>query len=163
MGPGPSGSLPMRPAPVCALLLPLALVLAGAPARAYEQTVAEPGYTVRAPALADTGLDIVLQAEPVPQVGSTRVCAGRFLRGLVRRPNMPDRDRIHRAPLDESTFLVLYILEAEGRRTLHAHLLGVLEGSHCLEAHFSRPMQDGDDTEAWRQSFAGASIRPSAR
>lgn len=152
----------MRLPPVLALacgLMALAL-----PASAYEQTFPDPGVVVSVPALKGTaGLQVELHAQALPEADSTRVCAGRFLRELVKRPDMPDRDRIYRAPLDPANFLVLYILESGGRKVLHAHLLGTLPGSHCLDVHFSQAMQAEDETEAWRQSFAGASLRPSPR
>lgn len=148
----------MRLTPVSAMAA--ALLLAALPATAYEQTFADPGVVVSAPGLGGSpALKVELHAEAVPQADSTRICAGRFLRELIKRPDMPDRDRIYRAPLDQANFLVLYILEAEGRKTLHAHLLGALRGSQCLEAHFSRPMQSEDEAESWRRSFAGASLR----
>ena len=72
---------------------------------------------------------------------------------------MPDRDSIYRAPLDASTFLVLYIFEQRGKKVLHAHLLSAAAGTHCIEAHFSRDEVLGEDEDKWRTTFDDARIR----
>jgi hypothetical protein len=76
---------------------------------------------------------------------------------------MPDRDSIYRAPLDENTFLVLYILGEARNRQLHAHLLAAASTTHCIEAHISRALREGEDEDNWRRSFDGARIRDAQR
>jgi hypothetical protein len=90
---------------------------------------------------------------------SPRTCAGSLLRTLVARPGMPDRDSIYRAPLDQDTFLVLYILGSPPARRLHAHLLSSASAKHCVEFHASRPERPGEDVDEWRKSFIGSRVR----
>ena len=90
---------------------------------------------------------------------TTRACAGSFLRSLVARPGMPDRDNIYRTALDENTFLVLYILVEQGGQQLHAHLLSSANATHCIEMHFSRTRRGGEDEDGWRQSFVGSHVQ----
>lgn len=163
---------------VCSALWPLA------PALAFEQQLAEPAMVVSVPRLPQVALgqgrvsadgrartwagrngalEVDIQATAAPAAGSTRLCAGAFLRELVRRPGMPERDSIYRAPLDVDNFLVLYLLDDTGGRRLHAHLLAAVAGSHCVDAHFSRPVGEGEDVDEWRQRFGGAAIKAMAR
>lgn len=149
---------PVRPGRPFAALLALAAL----PAAAFDWTLATPPAVVSVPQwrAPPAGLAVDIAAAASPAGASTRLCAGAFLRTLVRQPGMPDRDSIYRAPLDADTFLVLYILQADGRRTLHGHLLAAAAGTHCIDAHFSRPMAPGEDEDTWRAGFAGAAIRP---
>lgn len=105
-------------------------------------------------------VDIQAMAAPAEAAVGTRACAGVFLRELVRRPGMPDRDSIYRAPLDVGNFLVLYILDGSPARQVHAHLLAAPDAGHCVDAHFSRPLRDGEDVDDWRNSFRGAQVLP---
>ena len=89
---------------------------------------------------------------------SSRECAGAILRTLVAKPGMPARDSIYRAPLTESTFLVIYILGEKQDKTLHAHLLSSVGGTHCVEAHFRRLALGGEDVDEWRKVFLGSRI-----
>ena len=162
----------------------LVLTLATASAGAFEQAFEAPAFVVSVPGLPDfrlapaappgpakgvaaRGQDAALSAEVMAiesrQAGSTRSCAGEFLRELVKRPQMPDRDSIYRAPFDAGTFLVLYILEQQGAKVLHAHLVSAAAGTHCIDAHFSRAMKAGEDEDAWRTTFTGARVREGAR
>ena len=173
----PSTNTIMRPA----LLLATASTLAvSAGASAFELKAASPDFTISVPNLPAIRLDAQATANPdissemagedgtykftllvtkVPKETTTRICAGSFLRSLVARRGMPDKDNIYRAPLDENTFLVLYILGEGGRRQLHAHLLSAASTTHCIEAHISRGLRDGEDEDSWRGSFSGARIR----
>jgi hypothetical protein len=72
---------------------------------------------------------------------------------------MPDRDNIYRAPLDASTFLVLYVFEQQSKKVFHAHLLSAAAGTHCIEAHFTRDAAVGEDEDKWRTTFTDARIR----
>lgn len=153
-------------------------------AGAFEQAFDAPAFVVSAPGIpnirlaavappgSQTGIaargrddtySIEVTALASSQAGSTRSCAGQFLRDLVKRPHMPDRDSIYRAPFDINTFLVLYILEQPGPKVLHAHLVSAAAGTHCIDAHFSRNMKAGEDEDAWRTTFAGARVREGAR
>lgn len=138
-------------------VLALASVAAAWPAAAFEQRVDDPGFTVVVPLLPQS-VRADVHAAPAARGVITRLCAGEFLRALVKRPGIPDRDSIYRAPLDAGTFLVLYRLGDGGTRTLHAHLLAAARGTHCVEAHFERPLGPGEDEDDWRRSFAGARI-----
>ena len=94
---------------------------------------------------------------------TTRECAGAFLRSLLARAGMPDRDNVYRTALDEDTFLVLYILvEPEGQQ-LHAHLLSSANATHCVEMHVSRARVENEEQDGWRQSFAGSHVQESVR
>lgn len=161
-----------------ALLLPLA-------AWPFEQAFEAPAFVVSVPgappmqftseapqrkaadalhASARNGaLKVEVAAEPSASAGSTRTCAGAFLRDLVKRPGMPDRDNIYRSPFDASTFLVLYIIDTAGQRVLHAHLLGAAAGTHCIDAHFTKAMGTAEDEDTWRTTFNGARIRAVTR
>lgn len=153
------------PAMKCSGLLALALVaiFQAAPAAAFEHAHADPAFLVRVPGLPDAGLRVEVRAEADPaRSDSTRLCAGTVLRELVKRPGMPDRDRIYRAPLDVQTFLVLYVLDAAGGSVVHAHLLAALTGTHCVDVHLSRPLAPDESPEDWRAAFAGARILPGA-
>ena len=163
------------------LLLATASALAvGTEAGAFELKAANPEFTVSIPNLPAIRLEkrpsmntdasiemfgedaiyrIGLRVTKAPKQTSARECAGSFLRTLVARPGMPDRDSIYRAPLDPNTFLVLYILGEPGRRQLHAHLLSSASATHCIEAHVSRELREGEDEDGWRRSFAGARIQ----
>lgn len=171
----------LRPRAAAALRrIPLAALLAAAcgGAGAFDLTVREPAFTLSVPDLPDfrlepaaaegadrllAGRDGALQATVAltraAAEASTRLCAGGFLRALVARKGMPDRDSIYRAPLNETTFVVLYLLGDEPERSVHAHVLAAVGGSHCAEAHFWRPLTDGEDIDAWRQRFMRASVR----
>jgi len=164
------------------LLLAMVSVLAfSTETGAFELKAANPEFTVTVPNLPairlekrspSTNMDastemfgedsiyrISLVVTKAAKQTSTRECAGAFLRSLVARPGMPDRDSIYRAPLDANTFLVLYILGEPGRRQLHAHLLSSANASHCIEAHVSRELREGEDEDGWRRSFTGARIQ----
>ncbi len=155
------------------------LLGAASSAGAFEQTFEAPAFVVSIPGLPNFGLTPVRATEPQgsvvasgrggpylveitasasTQAGSTRTCAGNFLRELLKRPNMPDRDSIYRAPFDASTFLVLYIIEQQGKRVLHAHLLSAASGTHCVDAHVSRDMGRAEDEDNWRTTFTGARV-----
>jgi hypothetical protein len=155
----------------------LALAVACGAAAAFDVSVREPAFTLSVPDLPDfrlepaaagtgpllAGRDGALQATVAvtraPADGSTRVCAGTFLRTLVTRKGMPERDSIYRAPLNETTFVVLYLLGDEPERSVHAHVLAAVAGDHCAEAHFWRPLAEGEDLDAWRQRFMRATMR----
>jgi hypothetical protein len=160
-------------------LLIAGLCGAHALACAFDASIDEPGFTISVPALpaialaepraapaqatrqltgGDGTYSIALAIQRADKAISTRECAGSFLRALVARPGMPARDSIYRAPLNERTFLVIYLLDAQGVQTLHAHLLASAASTHCIEAHFSRAKRTGEDDDDWRKSFAGASI-----
>ncbi len=164
------------------LIAAVLLSAAWSPAEAFEQAFEAPAFIVSvpgipnlrltsfsppAPGVAARGRDdtysIEVTALASPQAGSTRACAGQFLRDLVKRPQMPDRDSIYRAPFDTSTFLVLYIIEQPGPKVLHAHLVSAAGGTHCIDAHFSRDMKAGEDEDTWRTTFAGARVREGVR
>jgi hypothetical protein len=156
------------------------LVAPALPACAFEQSFDAPSFIVSVPQLPSISV-----AAPSPSQGgdvltargqdatyvveiiitasaaasSTRACAGTSLRELVARPNMPDRDNIYRAPLDPNTFLVLYLMELDGKRLLHAHLLSAAGRTHCIDAHFSRSLSASEDVDSWRTAFIGATVR----
>jgi hypothetical protein len=156
------------------------LLLAPPTSLAFEQAFDAPAFVVSVPRVPNLriasapnssdpisihaqGQDAVfaveITAEASAQAGSSRRCASTFLQDLVKRPNMPDRDSIYRAPLDASTFLVLYIFEQQRKKVLHAHLLSAAAGTHCINAHFSRDAVDGEDEDKWRTTFEDARIR----
>ena len=162
------------------LLAIASMLAAGTNAIAFEQKVEAPDFTVTVPNLPSMRLEaqaasapgvasamaggdgiykVTLIATKAEQETTTRACASAFLRALVARPGMPERDSIYRAALNESTFLVLYILGSQGREELHAHLLSSASATHCIEAHFSRPRRDSEDVDDWRKSFAGSRIQ----
>jgi hypothetical protein len=158
----------------------VALLAAGS-AGAFELAVSGPDFTVVVPRLPAIPLEahtaappatkamrgddgthqVLLLVTPSARETSTRSCAGAFLRALVGRPGMPDRDSIYRAPLDTDTFLVLYIQGTPQR--LHAHLLSSANASHCIELHVSKALREGDDADAWRRSFQGSHIAAGRR
>lgn len=167
----------MRPS---LLLAMTSLVAVCGNAGAFEFQAANPGFTVTIPNLpsvrleaqtpsdsnvssAMAGVDetyrITLLVTKAEKETSTRACAGSFLRSLVARPGMPDRDNIYRTALDQNTFLVLYILAEQGGQQLHAHLLSSANATHCIEMHFSRARRGGEDEDGWRQTFAGSRIQ----
>jgi hypothetical protein len=158
----------------------VSLLASALPVCAFEQAFAVPSFVVVVPRLPniavgapsssqggnvltaqgqDTTYVVEISATASASASSTRACVGASLRELVARPNMPDRDNIYRAPFDSNTFLVLYILELGGKRLLHAHLLSAAGGTHCIDAHFSRSLLTGEDVDAWRTIFTGATIR----
>jgi hypothetical protein len=156
------------------------LLLAPTASLAFEQAFEAPPFVVSVPRVPNLriavapgrgdstsvhaqGRDAVfaveITAEASAQAGSSRTCASMFLRELVKRPNMPDRDSIYRAPLDASTFLVLYIFEQKGTKVFNAHLLSAAAGTHCINAHFSREAAVDEDEDTWRTTFKDARIR----
>ena len=153
-------------------------------ASAFELKAENPDFTVTVPNLpsvrleaqttsdsnvssAMSGVDgtykITLLVTKVEKETTTRACAGSFLRSLVARPGMPDRDNIYRTALDENTFLVLYILTEQGGQQLHAHILSSASATHCIEMHFSRALRNGEDEDSWRQSFVGSHVQETRR
>ena len=158
----------------CALLtLPVA-------AASFELSATGPEFTVTVPGLPDvrlvpqavaalTVVRLLAGSDGVHQVSivvtttraevSPRTCAASLLRALVARPGMPDRDSIYRAPLDQDTFLVLYILGSSSPRQFHAHLLSSASAKHCVEFHVSRPERPGEDVDEWRKTFVGSRVR----
>lgn len=167
----------MRPS---LLLAMTSLIAACGNACAFEWKAENPDFTVTVPNLpsvrleaqtlsdanvssAMAGVDetykITLLVTKAEKETSTRACAGSFLRSLVARPGMPDRDNIYRTALDQNTFLVLYILVEPGGQQLHAHLLSSANATHCIEVHFSRARRGGEDEDAWRQTFAGSRVQ----
>ena len=148
-------------------------------AGAFELAAKNPNFTVKVPSLPAIALDrqptsasnvssamagddgtykVSLVVTRAASDTTTRACAGDFLKSLLARPGMPDRDNIYRTALDENTFLVLYILSTRGDLQLHAHLLSSASATHCIEMHFSRAGRDGEDDDGWRQSFVGSHI-----
>lgn len=150
-------------------------------ARAFDFRSTQPAFAVRVPGVPAVAASIEAAPGPgAPEQASgtdgryrvevitskadkraitTRECAGRALRGLVSRPGMPNRDSIYRAPLDAQTFLVIYEIASDGAtRELHAHLLAAVGGTHCVEAHISRPASEGEDEDDWRSTFRDARI-----
>lgn len=154
-----------------------------APAAAFEASFPEPGFTLSVPALPAIALTeqaasaraarqfaggdgtyaVALSVEPAHRSITTRECAGSLLRTLSARPGMPARDNIYRAPLNERTFLVIYVLNGQAGPVLHAHLLASAASSHCIEAHFSRAKRAGEDEEDWRKSFLDSNVVERAR
>ena len=153
-------------------------------ASAFELKAENPDFTVTVPNLpsvrleaqtpsdsnvssAMSGVDgtykITLLVTKAEKETTTRTCAGSFLRSLVARPGMPDRDNIYRTALDEDTFLVLYILAEQGGQQLHAHILSSASATHCIEMHFSRARRNGEDEDGWRQSFVGSHVQETRR
>ena len=157
-----------------------ALAIATAPAQAFEASVSQPAFTVVVPSLpalavaapaadsssapsvrlvgSDGTTTLAISVDDAKRSITPRECAGSFLRALVARPGMPPRDSIYRAPLNEAVFLVIYILGDEPASVLHAHLLSSAASTHCIEAHFTRALLAGEDEDAWRRTFSGASI-----
>lgn len=152
------------------------------PACAFEQSFDTPAFIVSVPRLPsialaapsasqgggvltargqDTTYVVEIIATASAAAGSPRACAGTLLRELIARPKMPDRDNIYRAPVDPNTFLVLYLMELDGKRLLHAHLLSAAGSTHCIDAHFSRTLPVGEDIDNWRTTFDGATVRTS--
>ena len=152
------------------------------PACAFEYSFDAPPFTVRVPRLPSITLAapsasngggvltargqdptyvVEIIATAAAAASSTRACAGTLLRELIARPNMPGRDNIYRAPVDPNTFLVLYLMELDGKRQLHAHLLSASGNTHCVDAHFSRTAPVGEDIDNWRTTFDGATVRSS--
>jgi len=149
------------------------------PACAFEQAFSVPPFVVSVPRLPtiavgvpipsqggnvltargqDTTYVVEISATASGSATSTRACVGASLRELVARPNMPGRDNIYRAPFDSNTFLVLYVMELDGKKRLHAHLLSAAGGTHCIDAHFSRGLVMGEDVDDWRTVFTGATV-----
>jgi len=162
------------------LLAAIALVTVNLAANAFELTVSDPDFTVTVPNLPSIGLvarrpataDVtraMAGEDGIYQVSLTvwraerettaRTCAGSFLRSLVAKPGMPDRDAIYRAPLDEDTFLVLYIFAAPEARRLHAHLVSSVNARNCVEVAFSKALGAGEDEDNWRKSFLGSHVQ----
>jgi len=160
------------------------LLVPALPVFAFEQAFAVPPFVVSVPRLPtiavgalspsqggnvltaqgrDTTYVVEIIATASGSAANTRACVGASLRELVARPNMPGRDNIYRAPFDSNTFLVLYVLERDGNRVLHAHLLSAAGGTHCIDAHFSRSLITGEDVDDWRNTFAGATVREAPR
>ena len=165
------------------LLATAVLLSAPALAAAFDASVTDPDLTISVPALPAIALApqpapqarpakllsgsdgthaVAVAIEPAAREISTRECAGSFLRTLVQRAGMPSRDNIYRAPLNERTFLVVYILDNKPKQVLHAHLLAAAS-AHCVDAHFSRDLRSGEDTDDWRKAFAGAAIEARQR
>jgi len=171
--------LPMHTRSLLAASLLLCTHTLGA---AFDASVTDPDFTIRVPALpaiplaaqaaparaskllagSDGTHAVAVVIEPASKDIGTRECAGTFLRALVQRPGMPSRDNIYRAPLNERTFLVIYILDGKPKQVLHAHLLAAAS-AHCVDAHFSRDLRSGEDTDDWRKAFAGAAIEARPR
>jgi hypothetical protein len=166
-------------APIAAFCLAQAF-----PACAFEQSFDAPPFIVSVPRLPnialsapsasqgggvltaqgqDTTYVVEIIATASPAASSTRACAGALLRELIARPNMPDRDNVYRAPVDPNTFLVLYLMERDGKRLLHAHLLSAAGSTHCINAHFSRTLPVDEDIDSWRTTFDGATVRQASR
>ena len=94
---------------------------------------------------------------------SARTCAGLLLRALLGRPGMPNRDNVYRAPLDISTFLVIYALRDGQQQKLHAHIISSAGKSHCANVHFMRQAKAGEDIDDWRTTFTSARVQPLVR
>ena len=156
------------------------LLMAGR-AAAFEVSLPEPAVTITVPALPAIALRrqppgaqaaalleggegpyrvvLLTQASEGAAPATARLCAGRFLRALVARPGMPERDAIYRAPLDADTFLVLYArAEAPGPPQWHAHVVSAAGASHCLELHVQRARLPDEDPDLWRRTFLGAHV-----
>jgi hypothetical protein len=167
-----------------ALALFALLPLLPAPAAALDVRVPDPGFTVTVPRLPDlqirpaaaqasgsalrmTGgdgtIEVSVFVQAMQRPVSARECAGSGLRTILSQPGMPSRDNVYRAPLSETTFLVLYVIAGARQPTLHAHLLSAVVGTHGAEAHFSRLAGAGVDHDDWRQTFSGARIVDAAR
>jgi len=166
------------------LLAAAALFGTSALAFAFEASVPEPGFTLSVPALpviqiteqptsspaasrhfvgADGAYSVSLDVARAERSITTRECAGSLLRSLIARPGMPARDSIYRAPLNERTFLVIYVLDGQAGPVLHAHLLAAAAATHCIDAHFSRAKRTGEDEDDWRKAFLNASVVERAR
>jgi hypothetical protein len=158
----------------------IATALVGIPGlvAAFEGKVTDPAFTITVPAFPEISLQkqtpapgsssqlygadgthkVAVIVSTASKPVSARECAGTGLRSILSRPDMPNRDSIYRAPLSASTFLVLYVITEGAQSVLHAHLLAAVEGTHCVEVHFSRPQRPGEDVDDWRQTFSGARI-----
>lgn len=149
-------------------------------AGAFQQSFDGPPFTVsvpRLPAIAltpqagtdegrrrvfrgqDASYVVEVESRQSPAAVSPRNCAGAFLLELVKRPGVPDRDNIYRAPFDADTFLVLYLALDGGAKSLHAHLLSATAGTHCIDAHFTRAWKAGEELDDWRTTFQGAAVQ----
>jgi hypothetical protein len=111
----------------------------------------------------DDTFTVELELSRQPNEVSPRTCAGTVLRAIVARPGMPNRDNVYRAPLNATTFLVIYVLNEQQQHKLHAHLISAAGATHCADAHFTRLAKPGQDVDDWRTTFSGAVMSSPAR
>ncbi len=138
----------------------LNLSVPGVPAATLHEEAASSPSLKRS--LTGSASNFTIDVELLPQLTrvSPRVCAGILVRSLVAQPGMPNRDSIYRAPLNESTFLVIYTLGEGQAQKLHAHVISAAGTTHCANAHFSRQATPGEDIDDWRTTFTSATVVP---
>lgn len=170
--------------PARALSWCLAGWVSTAPAAALEWRVTTPAVQVSVPGLPevalssvrrvdpsaaahwqgrDAGLDVDVALPEAPAEATPRSCARQVLGTVLAQPGMPARDNVYRAPLDPTTFLVIYRIETSQPVRLHAHLISSADERHCLAMQLQRDARDGEDDDDWRQAFRGAHIEPATR
>ena len=141
----------------------LGLSVPGVPAIALQEQTPSPASSKRLLAGRDSVYTIEVELSPQANEMSPRTCAGLLLRTLLSQPGMPNRDSIYRAPLDVSTFLVIYAAGEGQQAKLHAHIISSAGTSHCANAHFVRQAKAGEDADEWRTIFTSARVLPATR
>jgi hypothetical protein len=134
----------------------VSLTVPGIPAIALQEQAGSSGKRVLAGQDDTFSVDVELTRQSGDM--SPRVCAGTILRAVVAQPGMPSRDNVYRAPLSDTTFLVIYVIGEGQRLRLHAHLISSAGASHCINAHFVRVAKSGQDVDDWRTTFSSARI-----
>lgn len=98
---------------------------------------------------------------PTAAAGMTALeCAVSTLRTLGARPGVPPSSQIHRARVNDNTFVAIYASLHQGIVRLNAHVLSAAGGTHCIEVHASQMSTSEDDLAPWIAGFAKASIDP---
>jgi hypothetical protein len=136
----------------------LHLSVPGVPAIAMHEQPTPGGNAKRVLVGHDDTFNVDVELSRHPNEMSPRTCAGTVLRALVSQAGMPNRDSIYRAPLDATTFLVIYVLSQGQQEKLHAHLISSAGASYCVNAHFTRLAKSGQDVDDWRTTFSSARI-----
>jgi len=141
----------------------LSLSVPGVPAITLREQTPSPESSRRLLAGRDAVYTVEVELSRQASEVSPRTCAELLLRALLSQPGMPHRDSIYRAPLNISTFLIIYTAGEGPQEKLHAHILSSAGANHCANAHFIRQARAGEDADEWRTTFTSARVLPSNR
>ncbi len=98
---------------------------------------------------------------PTAEAGMTAHECARWTMGeLPKRPGVPKQDLIHKARINELTFVAIYGSVSDGAPLMHAHFISAAGGTHCVEVHVSKTVAGADEVESWFRGWGTARIDP---
>lgn len=98
---------------------------------------------------------------PAAAAGMTPLeCAGAIVKALAARPDVPPPSEVHKARLNDKTYIAIYGVQIATGARLHAHLMSAAGGTHCIEVHATLISVEEEELDTWVAAFQKARIDP---